>query len=143
MVLVLESVEKFPQCLYDAPGGSAFGLQLLTRRLRFRLEQADPTSEHQKQLLDRSNRAMKSEPLTTVGSLKNFLHRMVAKRWYDHPREDYDFVKKLKEIKESKDRMTLTYESDFDDKGSTRSYMRYAWNSRSGLIWWLGTNGKT
>lgn len=59
MVLVLESVEKFPQCLYDAPGGSAFGLQLLTRRLRFRLELADANSEHQKQLLDRTNRTMK------------------------------------------------------------------------------------
>lgn len=28
MVQVLEHVEKFNQCLYDTPGGSAFGLQV-------------------------------------------------------------------------------------------------------------------
>lgn len=35
LVSVLESVERFPQYLYDTPGGSAFGLQLLNRRLRY------------------------------------------------------------------------------------------------------------
>ena len=45
VVLVLESVEKFPQCLYDSPGGSPFGFQLLTRRLRFRFENANPQSK--------------------------------------------------------------------------------------------------
>ena len=33
-------MEKFPQFLYDCPGGSPFGFQLLTRRLRFRFENA-------------------------------------------------------------------------------------------------------
>lgn len=42
---------------------------------------------------------------------------MVAKRWYDYPREDFDFVKKLQEIGAKKERISLTYESDFDDKG--------------------------
>lgn len=40
VILVLESMEKFPQFLYDCPGGSPFGFQLLTRRLRFRFENA-------------------------------------------------------------------------------------------------------
>lgn len=38
MVAVLEANEKFPQYLYDTPGGSAYGLQLLQRRIRMKLE---------------------------------------------------------------------------------------------------------
>lgn len=55
---MLESTEKFPQYLYDIPGGSSYGLQLLSRRLRMKLEMAsgqtgnaDPNK--QQQLIDR------------------------------------------------------------------------------------------
>jgi E3 ubiquitin-protein ligase HECTD1 len=96
MVQVLEFLEKLPQYLYDAPGGSAFGLQLLTRRLRFTMLQHNPLSEHQALLLNRSGRVLKTEPLTTVGQLRTFLHRMVSKMWYDHPREGIFYVKELK-----------------------------------------------
>lgn len=53
MVLVLETVEKFPQYLYDTPGGSSFGLQLLSRRIKLKLEHLNAKSSDQKQLLDR------------------------------------------------------------------------------------------
>ncbi|KAK6057909.1 hypothetical protein COOONC_04534, partial [Cooperia oncophora] len=63
MVSVLESTEKFPQYLYDTPGGSAFGLQLLSRRIRMKLEQAVSDHDDKKQLINRSGRLLKSEPL--------------------------------------------------------------------------------
>lgn len=54
LLAVLETVEKLPQCFYDA-AGSAFGLQLLIRRLRLKLEKA-PTENS---LIDRSGRSLK------------------------------------------------------------------------------------
>lgn len=53
MVSVLESTEKFPQYLYDTPGGSAFGLQLLSRRIRMKLEQAVSEHDDKKLLINR------------------------------------------------------------------------------------------
>lgn len=127
MVLVLETVEKFPQYLYDIPGGSSFGLQLLSRRIKLKLEHSSHANSGN-QLLDRSGRTMKSEPLATVGQLKNYILRMVAKQWYDRERETYNFIKVIEEAKKSGQKLTFVYSSDFDDQG---------------LIYWLGTNAKT
>lgn len=83
LVAVLEAAERFPQYLYDTPGGSAFGLQLLNRRVRAKLELINGDAEKSKhQLLDRSGRVVKSEPLTSVGQLKSFVLKMVAKQWF-------------------------------------------------------------
>ncbi|CAD5227639.1 unnamed protein product [Bursaphelenchus xylophilus] len=128
IVDVLESVEKFTQHLYDTPGGSANGLQLLTRRLRFSMEQIDPGCPTQSELLDRTGRVLKTEPLTTVGQVKTFLHRMVAKMWYDFPRESMEFVRNLNAKHAQNEALELKYESDFDTNG---------------LIWYIGTNGTT
>uniref|UniRef100_A0A0M3I707 E3 ubiquitin-protein ligase n=1 Tax=Ascaris lumbricoides TaxID=6252 RepID=A0A0M3I707_ASCLU len=128
MVLVLETVEKFPQYLYDTPGGSSFGLQLLSRRIKLKLEHLNAKSSDQKQLLDRTGRTMKTEPLTTVGQLKNYILRMVAKQWYDRDRETFAFVRQIKDARKNSSKISFVYSSDFDDQG---------------LIYWLGTNGKT
>ncbi|WKY07585.1 hypothetical protein Q1695_007222 [Nippostrongylus brasiliensis] len=128
MVSVLESTEKFPQYLYDTPGGSAFGLQLLSRRIRMKLEHAISEHDDKKQLINRSGRLLKSEPLTTVGQLKSFLLKMVAKQWFDRERANLGFVKAIEESKKSGERIRLTYTSDFDEQG---------------VIYWLGTNGRT
>ena len=40
LIAVLESIEKLPIYLYDNSVNSGYGLQILTRRLRFRLERA-------------------------------------------------------------------------------------------------------
>jgi E3 ubiquitin-protein ligase HECTD1 len=72
LVSVLESIEKLPVFMYDSPGG-AFGLQILTKRLRFRLERAACES----QLFDRSGRTLKMEPLATVAQLNKYLLKMV------------------------------------------------------------------
>ncbi|KAI5744743.1 hypothetical protein M8J76_004851 [Diaphorina citri] len=120
LVSVLESIEKLPVYLYESPG-SCFGLQILTRRLRFRLERA--ASENS--LIDRTGRCLKMEPLSTVAQLEKYLLKMVAKQWYDHERSTFHFVKKLKE--NPKPRIELKHSHDFDENG---------------LIYWIGTNAK-
>lgn len=117
IVLVLEASEKFPQYVYDIPGGSSFGLQLLTRRIRFRLEQADPENENQKRFLDRTNRIMKAEPLATVGALKQYLYAMSEKKWYDYERKTFAFVHKIELKKQENKNLSFVYESDFDTNG--------------------------
>lgn len=47
--------------------------QILTRRLRFRLERAPGETT----LIDRTGRGLKMEPLTTIGQLEKHLIKMV------------------------------------------------------------------
>ncbi|XP_046388843.1 E3 ubiquitin-protein ligase Ufd4 isoform X5 [Ischnura elegans] len=119
LVAVLESIEKLPIYLYDTPG-SGYGLQILTRRLRFRLEKAPGESA----LIDRTGRTLKMEPLSTVSQLERYLLKMVAKQWYDHERSSYAFVRRLKEGQH----LNFNYQHDFDENG---------------VIFWIGTNGRT
>lgn len=119
LIAVLESIEKLPVYLYDTPG-SGYGLQILTRRLRFRLEKSSVESS----LIDRSGRGLKMEPLSTVAQLERYLLKMVAKQWYDYDRSTFQFLKKLKEPKHQ----TFRHHHDFDENG---------------VIYFIGTNGKT
>ncbi|XP_030767252.1 E3 ubiquitin-protein ligase Ufd4 isoform X3 [Sitophilus oryzae] len=119
LIAVLESIEKLPVYLYDTPG-SGYGLQVLTRRLRFRLEKAQGDST----LIDRTGRGLKMEPLATVAQLERYLLKMVAKQWYDFDRMTYQFLKKLKEPKYQ----NFKHHHDFDENG---------------IIYFIGTNGKT
>lgn len=119
LIAVLESIEKLPVYLYDTPG-SGYGLQILTRRLRFRLEKAPGESS----LIDRTGRGLKMEPLSTVGQLEKYLLKMVAKQWYDFERSTFQFLKKLKDTKYQ----TFKHNHDFDENG---------------IIYFIGTNGKT
>ncbi|KAJ8668132.1 hypothetical protein QAD02_009795 [Eretmocerus hayati] len=119
LISVLESIEKLPVYLYDTPG-SGYGLQILTRRLRFRLEKASGEST----LIDRTGRNLKMEPLSTVQQLENHLLKMVAKQWHDHDRSTFTFVKKLKEG----NKLAFKYQHDFDENG---------------VLYWIGTNAKT
>lgn len=120
LVSVLESTEKLPVYLYDAPGTS-YGLQILQKRLRFRLERSPCEST----LFDRTGRTLKIEPLATVGQLSKYLLKMVAKQWYDLDRSTFFYLKKLREFKQG---ITLTHSFDFDEEG---------------LIYFIGSNGKT
>ena len=119
LVLVLESIEKLPVYLYDSPVGG-YGIQILTKRLRFRLERASCETT----LFDRSGRTLKMEPLTTVGQLNKFLLKMVAKQWYDMDRSTFSFLKKLKENKS----IAFKHQQDFDENG---------------ILYFIGSNGKT
>ncbi|KAJ8291152.1 hypothetical protein GJAV_G00021980 [Gymnothorax javanicus] len=119
LIAVLESIERLPLHLYDAPG-SSYNLQILTRRLRFRLERAPGETA----LIDRTGRMLKMEPLATVESLEQYLLKMVAKQWYDFDRSSFIFVKKLREGQT----FTFRHQHDFDENG---------------IVYWIGTNAKT
>ncbi|XP_047677256.1 E3 ubiquitin-protein ligase HECTD1 isoform X6 [Tachysurus fulvidraco] len=119
LIAVLESIERLPLHLYDTPG-SAYNLQILTRRLRFRLERAPGETA----LIDRTGRMLKMEPLATVESLEQYLLKMVAKQWYDFDRASFIFVRKLREGQS----FTFRHQHDFDENG---------------IVYWIGTNAKT
>ncbi|XP_036006547.1 E3 ubiquitin-protein ligase HECTD1 isoform X3 [Fundulus heteroclitus] len=119
LIAVLESIERLPLYLYDSPG-SSYNLQILTRRLRFRLERAPGETA----LIDRTGRMLKMEPLATVESLEQYLLKMVAKQWYDFERSSFVFVRKLREGQT----FIFRHQHDFDENG---------------IIYWVGTNAKT
>ncbi|XP_077179156.1 E3 ubiquitin-protein ligase HECTD1 isoform X9 [Paroedura picta] len=119
LIAVLESIERLPLHLYDTPG-STYNLQILTRRLRFRLERASGETA----LIDRTGRMLKMEPLATVESLEQYLLKMVAKQWYDFDRASFVFVRKLREGQT----FIFRHQHDFDENG---------------IIYWIGTNAKT
>ncbi|CAI5764127.1 E3 ubiquitin-protein ligase HECTD1 isoform X1 [Podarcis lilfordi] len=119
LIAVLESIERLPLHLYDTPG-STYNLQILTRRLRFRLERASGETA----LIDRTGRMLKMEPLATVESLEQYLLKMVAKQWYDFDRSSFVFVRKLREGQT----FIFRHQHDFDENG---------------IIYWIGTNAKT
>ncbi|PIO35906.1 hypothetical protein AB205_0131630, partial [Aquarana catesbeiana] len=118
LIAVLESIERLPLHLYDTPG-SSYNLQILTRRLRFRLERAPGETS----LIDRTGRMLKMEPLATVESLEQYLLKMVAKQWYDFDRSSFVFVRKLREGQSC----VFRHQHDFDDNG---------------IMYWIGTNAK-
>lgn len=118
LVAVLESTEKLPVYVYDGHG-SGYGLQILTKRLRFRLERSPCEST----LFDRTGRSLKMEPLATIGQLVGYLMRTVAKQWFDMDRATFVFLKKLRE-----DEIVFKQQHDFDENG---------------LIYFIGSNGKT
>lgn len=120
LVSVLESTEKLPVYIYDGHGTGGYGLQILTKRLRFRLER----SPCETTLFDRTGRSLKMEPLATIGQLAKYLLRTVAKQWFDMDRSTFIFLKKLKD----EENQLFKHQSDFDENG---------------LIYFIGTNGKT
>ena len=71
LTAVLEMSERLSVYSFES---MTSGLQILTRRLRFRLERAPGESA----LIDRSGRTLRIEPLTTVEALKSYLGRMVS-----------------------------------------------------------------
>lgn len=55
----------------------SFVFQILTRRLRFRLERAPGETT----LIDRTGKCLKMEPLTTIADLEKYLQKMVTDFW--------------------------------------------------------------
>ncbi len=71
LISILESVEKLPLFLYDAPFN--YGLQIFSKRFRFQIQYKN----EQQLFTDRTGKSLKIEPLATVGQLKTFLASMV------------------------------------------------------------------
>lgn len=131
MVAVLEASEKFPQYLYDSPGGSSFGLQLLSRRVRTKLEmipRADGKENSDENLVNKTGKTIKCEPLASVGSIRTYLMKLVARQWHDRDRANYKYVKEIQDLKSKGQSIELRHTGDFDENG---------------VIYWIGTNGKT
>uniref|UniRef100_A0A8R1HR92 E3 ubiquitin-protein ligase n=1 Tax=Caenorhabditis japonica TaxID=281687 RepID=A0A8R1HR92_CAEJA len=131
MVAVLESSEKFPQYLYDTPGGSSFGLQLLSRRVRTKLEMITPRGEDKENeidenLVNKTGKIVKCEPLASVGTIRAYLQKLVARQWHDRERANFRYVKDIQELKEQGKTVQLRHTEDFDEHG---------------VIYWIGTNG--
>ncbi|ESO05310.1 hypothetical protein HELRODRAFT_111260 [Helobdella robusta] len=121
LIAVLESIEKLPIYLFDLPG-TTFSLQILSKRLKFKFERA----AEELNLVDRTGRSLKMEPLATVGALEKYLLKMVAKQWYDYDRSSHTFVRRLQEATFKE--ITFCHQRDFDENG---------------LIYWIGTNART
>ena len=75
-------------------------------------------------LIDRSGCTLKMEPLASVRQLERFLLKMVAKQWYDYERTSFNFIKKAGDTAP----LQFNHHQDFDENG---------------LIYWIGTNGKS
>ena len=75
-------------------------------------------------LIDRSGCTLKMEPLASVRQLERFLLKMVAKQWYDYERTSFNFIKKAGDTAP----LLFNHHQDFDENG---------------LIYWIGTNGKS
>jgi E3 ubiquitin-protein ligase HECTD1 len=71
LISILESIEKLPLFLYDAPFN--YGLQIFSKRFRFQIQYKN----EQQLFTDRTGKTLKIEPLATVGQLKTFLASMV------------------------------------------------------------------
>uniref|UniRef100_UPI00358F986A E3 ubiquitin-protein ligase HECTD1-like n=1 Tax=Myxine glutinosa TaxID=7769 RepID=UPI00358F986A len=119
LISVLESIERLHLYQYDTPG-SVYNLQVLTRRLRLRLERAPGEMS----LIDRTGRMLQMEPLATTESLEHYLLKMVAMHWFEYDRGTFAFVRKVRNGRT----FVFYYQHDFDDNG---------------IIYWIGTNAKT
>lgn len=78
LISILESIEKLPLFLYDAPFN--YGLQIFSKRLRFQIQYKN----EQQLFTDRTGKSLKIEPLTTVGQVKAFLASMVSIVLYEN-----------------------------------------------------------
>ena len=159
LIAVLESIEKLPVHLYQDQSSSS-GLQILTRRLRFRLERAPGENG----LIDRTGCTLKMEPLSSIRQLERFLLKMVAKQWFDHDRSTFNFIRQIHEkcktvtiaTEETVDtnlesdmalEQTATSSAVESLSNNTTTGITFEYSGRdfddNGLMYWIGTNAKT
>ena len=162
LIAVLESIEKLPVYLYQDQSSSS-GLQILTRRLRFRLERGPGENG----LIDRTGCTLKMEPLSSIRQLERFLLKMVAKQWFDHDRSTFNFIRQIHEqckttVAASEEKAHADFQTDGlleqvpTTSGSslidaslsdTPTGITFEYSGRdfddNGLMYWIGTNAKT
>jgi E3 ubiquitin-protein ligase HECTD1 len=124
LVTLLESIEKLPLYLYDV---GTYNLQAFSKRFKLILNKGEEDLA-EGNLLDFSGRVLKVEPLANISHLEKYIGKMVVKQWFDYPRKSLFYLTKLKERLENGECVELKYEKDFDENG---------------LLYWIGTNGKT
>jgi hypothetical protein len=119
LVGVLQDVERLPLLVHSSPG-SGHGLQVLTKRLQFRLR----LHEGETTLRDVTGRTVKMEPLASVRTLEKYLLQKITLQWHNQKRAAMGFLKGLGDG--GGQRPTFAYAADFDENG---------------IMHWLGTNG--
>ena len=120
LISLLETIDKLPLYLYDAP--CSYNLQSFNKRFKLLLNRGD----NENNFLNFDGRVLRVEPLANVSHLEKYIGKMVSKRWYDYDRNEIFCLKFLKEEIEKNHEFKFVYESDFD---------------KNGLIYWIGTNG--
>lgn len=80
LMALLESAEKLPLYLYDAPG--SYNLQAFSKRFKLILNKGNK----EQNFLDFSGRVLKVEPLANISHLEKYIAKMVTKQWYDYER---------------------------------------------------------
>lgn len=116
LVALLESVEKLPLYLYDAPG--SYNLQAFSKRFKLILNKGNK----EQNFLDFSGRVLKVEPLANISHLEKYIAKMVTKQWYDYERTSLNCLSTL----HAQIPYEFKYSNDFDTNG---------------LLYFLGTNG--
>ena len=119
LISLLETIDKLPLYLYDAPG--SYNLQSFTKKFKLILNKG----ENENNFLNFDGRVLRVEPLANVSHLEKYISKMVGKRWHDYERKDVFCLKYLKEEIELNGGFKFTYESDFD---------------KNGLIYFIGSN---
>ena len=71
LTALLESIEKLPLFLYDAPG--SYNLQAFSKRFKLILNKG----ENEKNFLDFTGRTLKVEPLANISHLEKYIAKMV------------------------------------------------------------------
>ena len=72
LTALLESIEKLPLFLYDAPG--SYNLQAFSKRFKLILNKG----ENEKNFLDFTGRTLKVEPLANISHLEKYIAKMVS-----------------------------------------------------------------
>jgi hypothetical protein len=106
LVLLLESIERLPLYLYDAP--YTYNLQVFSKRFKLVLncggivdgDDRLPASidEQNKNVLNFTGRVLKVEPLANVSHLEKYLSKMVAKHWFDFDRKGLFYLNIIEEV---------------------------------------------
>ena len=101
--------------------GSVRDLSILKQKLNFQLK----PFPNEKELLDLSGRNFQMEILASVRTLERFVSKKTTAQWYhQQDRRRLGFVRSI----QAGARPTFCHTADFDNNG---------------LLYWLGTNGKT
>jgi hypothetical protein len=103
LIMLLESIERLPLYLYDAP--YTYNLQVFSKRFKLVLNcggsvDGDPaaTTDHTKNVLNYTGRVLKVEPLANVSHLEKYLSKMVAKHWFDFDRKNLFYLNHIEDV---------------------------------------------
>eukprot|EP00960_Hanusia_phi_P070531 767330-Hanusia_phi.AAC.5 len=114
---ILSCIERLP--IYSHSASNSSCIDCIKTPLNINLRRAPG----EKELLDWTGKTLKIEPLVTVSTIEEFLLRRVVPQWYDHDRNEMNFVRILQDDGRKNE---FVYSRDFD---------------KNGVIYFIGSNG--